>query len=372
MDALADDAWVELLGADPRPWLLASPEAPARWVTLARLEDRTEGDPQVRAARATAIASSMVTGLVEALPSWGEGVGASGHDSPGYLPNMLGFLAELGVQAGDDHRVDGALDAISNHQYDDGRFASFGRAPRHPEPLWGSLPCDTHLIADVLVRYGRTGDGAVERALERIAADLGTTNQGPAWTCVPDLAVGFRGPGRRNDICPQVTLEALRVCSRLPEADRPDGLEDAARTVLAVWRHRGEHQPYLFGHGLRFKSVKWPPLWYGAFTVLDTLGRYPTLWRHGDAATRRLLAELVACLIAYNVAPDGTVTPRSVYRGFSSSSFGQKKQPSPIATALVAAVVRPFSDLAADITRIDVTTLASSKGGTGTPVGPRS
>ena len=237
--------------------------------------------------------------------------------------------------------------------------------------MWGSLPCDTHLITDVLIRYGRADHPAVRRALQRITADLQTTTQGPAWTCIPDPAVGFRGPGRTGDICPQVTLEALRAFSRLPDADRPDGLDEVAGTMVAVWRHRGDHQPYMFGHGVRFKTVKWPALWYSAYGMLDTLGRYPTVWRSGTGATRRALAELVACLIAYNVAPDGTVTPRSVYRGFTRYSFGQKKHPSPIATALVAAVVRRFSDLADDIAQIDVTRLGSSKGGTGTPVAPR-
>jgi hypothetical protein len=369
MDTTTGEAWVGLLGADPRPWLLASPEAPARWVTLARLEDRPEDDPQVTAARAAAVTSPMVADLIDTLPDWGHGPGATGHDSPSYLPNLLAFLADLGVRAGDDPRVERALGAIGSHQDADGRIAAFGRAPGHPEPLWGSLPCDTHLIADVLLRYGRADDPVVVRARDRIAADLGATNQGTAWTCMPDPAVGFRGPGHKGDICPQVTLEALRLFSRLPEAQRPDGLAAAAGTVLDVWRHRGEHQPYMFGHGRRFKTVKWPPLWYGAYAVLDALGRYPGLWR-GDDDDRRSLAELVACVIAYNVAPDGTVTPRSVYRGFAQHSFGQKKQPSPIATALLAAVVRTFGDLADDIAEVDVTILASSKGGSGTPVPP--
>lgn len=284
---------------------------------------------------------------------------------------MLAFLADLGVRAGDDERIDTALDGLCAHQSDDGRFTAFGRAPGHSQPLWGSLPCDTHVITDVLIRYGRADRPAVRLALRRITTDLQVTNQGRAWTCIPDPAVGFRGPGRKGDICPQVTLEALRAFSRLPESDRPDGLLDAAQTVLEVWRNRGAHQPYMFGHGVRFKTIKWPPLWYSAYGVLDTLGRYPTLWRNGPDTDRRALAELVACLVAYNVGPDGTVTPRSVYRGFTSYSFGQKKRPSPTATALLAAVVHRFTDLSEDIACVDVTSLDSSKAGTGTPVGPK-
>ena len=371
MPKTSDDAWVELFATDPRPWLLSSEEAPAHWVTLTALLDRPDDDDDVRAARDASVAGPTVSGLIDGLPAWGGDARVSGHDSPAYLPNMLGFLADLGVRAGDDDRIDAALDDLCAHQYDDGRFTAFGRAPGHPQPVWGSLPCDTHLITDVLIRHGRADHPAVRHALQRITADLQATNQGLAWTCIPDPAVGFRGPGRTGDICPQVTLEALRAFSRLPATDRPDGLEAVAGTVLSVWRDRGDHQPYMFGHGVRFKTVKWPPLWYGVYGVLDTLGRYPRLWRNGTRATRSALAELVACLIAYNVAPDGTVTPRSVYRGFTRHSFGQKKHPSPTATALLAAVVRRFSDLADDIAQIDVTRLGSSKGGTGAPVAPR-
>jgi hypothetical protein len=370
MQEVPVEAWTRLLGADPRRWLLASDEAPARWVTLTALLGRSEDDPDVRAERRLALGSAMVGDLIAGLPTWGEAV-VSGHESPAYPPNLLRLVSDLGVRAGDDDRIERALDALCAHQNDDARFVAFGRAPGHRQPLWGSLPCDTHIITDVLIRYGRREHPAVRRGLERVAADLQATNQGTAWTCIPDPAVGFRGPGRRGGVCPQVTLEALRTFARLPPEERPEGLTAAAHSVLGVWRNRGEQQPYMFGHGVRFKTVKWPPLWYGVYSMLDTLGHYPQLWRNGPGSARRSLAELVACLVAYNVSSDGTVTPRSVYRGFQRSSFGQKKRPSPIATALLAAVIRRFSDLTDDAMRVDVTRLGSSKGGSGIPVAPR-
>ena len=371
MQKSGTDRWVELFAADPRPWLLASDEPSARWVTLAELQGLSEDQPEVRTARDAAATSPMVSGLVGALPAWERDEGVSGHESPAYLPNILAFVADLGLRAGDDDRVDQALDLLCAHQDENGRFLSFGRAPGHPEPRWSSLPCDTHMITDVLLRYGRAGHPAVRLGLERIEADLQATNQGRAWTCIPDPVVRWRGPGRKGDVCPQVTLEALRAFSRVPEARRPPHLVEAGKTMLNVWRHRADHLPYQFGHGLRFKAVKWPPLWYGAYATLDTLGRYPALWREGSAADRRSLAEMVACLVAYNVAADGTVTPRSVFRGFAGYSFGQKKTPSPSATALLAAVVRRFDDLTDEIADVDVTLLGSSKGGSGTPIPPQ-
>jgi hypothetical protein len=341
-------------------------------VALAGLGRGPREDSEVAAARTEAVAGPMVQGLIADLPGWGEGTTVSGHDSSSYLPNRLHLLADLGVAGGDDPRVDRALDQLCAHQNEDGRFLAFGKAPRRPEPLWGSLPCDTHIITDTLIRFGRADHPATRRGIERMAADLTATRQGPGWTCIPDPAVGFRGPGRAGDVCPQVTLEALRAFSRLAADDRPAGLLDAAATVLGVWQTRGTHQPYMFGHGYRFKTVKWPPHWYSALWMLDTLGRFPALWGHdADARSRCATAELVACLVAYNVSADGSVTPRSVYRGFERYSFGQKKHPSPIATALLARVVRRFSDLASDIGAVDVLALGSSRGGTGSPRPPR-
>ncbi len=115
------------LGVDPRPWLLASPEEPARWIALDSLAAPPVDDAALAAARRAAVASDTVQDLVARLPPRGDGAGASGHESPGYLPNLLQLLADLGVRAGDLQAVDDAVDALETRQFDDGRLASFGR-----------------------------------------------------------------------------------------------------------------------------------------------------------------------------------------------------------------------------------------------------
>ena len=170
-----------------------------------------------------------------------------------------------------------------------------------------------------------------------------------------------------------MTLEALRVFACLPEAQRPPVITVAAGTPVQVWLNRSERKPYMFGHGRQFKTVKWPPLWYDAYTVLETLSWYPSVWAGPEAlpAHRRGVAELAACVTAYNFGGDGRVTPRSCYRGFERFSFGQKKTPSPLATALLCRVLRRLDDLTEDIMAVDVLSLSSSMGGTGIPLPPR-
>ena len=365
-------AWLQLLGGDPVRWLLDAGEPAARWATLTGVLDRDPGDPAVQDAHRDVVADTASRELVARLPDWAAGKRLSGHNSPAFAPNLLNLLADMGIGAGDFGQIERLLDAMLAHQEPTGRFPSYAPVSGSEQPVWGALLCDSHAVLEVLVRFGRAHDSRVQAGLERMAADITRTAQGPAWPCLPHSASGWRGPGRKDDFCPMVTLQALRTFARLPPHQQPGELLNAARVSLRAWRARAEEKPYMFGHGRQFKTVKWPPFWYSVYTVLDAVSRYPALWRgpHADSADAQALAELAACLAAYNVSADGTVTPRSTYRGFEAYSFGQKKHPSPFATALLLTVMRRLDGLAPAATKIDIRALPSSKGGTGLAVPP--
>lgn len=369
---LPTEAWPRLFAADPRPWLLDSDEPAARWLALSGLLDEPVASPRRAEAHSAVLADAGTRELIERLPAWDYDTGASGHDRPEFIPNLLDLLADRGVTDGDDPRVEAVLEAMLLHQDLSGRFLAYGRLRSGP-PAWSTLLCDTHAITGVLIRYGRGADPRVKASLTAMAGDLEATRQGIGWPCRPDALSGFRGPGRKTDLCPMVSLQALRALARVPAADRPLNPLPAARTLLSVWRGRGDDKPYMFGHGRSFKTVKWPPFWYGVWWMLDTLGRYPDLWTGPDAqdADRRSLAELAACLLAYNVRADGKSVPLSTYKGFETHSFGQKKRPSAWATAMVAVAVRRFDGLTDEIAGVDVLSLGSSKGGTGRPLPPK-
>ncbi len=356
-------------------WVLASDEPYAAWVIHAHVLEGPGSAGAAAAAHDRVIADERVRELMHTLPSWGDGdAGPSGHHGPAYLPNRLNLLADMGAGAGDSEHVERLLDSLLAHQDRSGRFLALRSRPGKAEPEWGSMLCDTNVITDVLLRFGRGSDARVLKALEHIKRDSTRTAQGRAWRCVPDRASLWRGPGRRADACPQVTLEGLRTLSHLEPELRPSWTTDAARTSLGMWRRRTSERPYLFGHGYQFKSVKWPDFWYDALWVVETLGRYPALWKGPEAQEQDIeaLCELAACLIAYNIDPDGRVTPRRTYRGFELYSFGQKKQPSPFATARVLAALARVSELAPRIARVDVAELPGSVGGSGSPMLPRS
>ncbi len=367
---IPEEAWLSTLPSDPRPWLLASGEPAARWVTLTGLLDLPADHPDVGAAHADVLADPLTEDLLGRLTPWDVEAPLSGHNAPQFAPNLIGLLADMGVTAADDRRVADVLESMLAHQAEDGRFLALATTRSGESALWGALPCDAFAIAETLARAGYAGDARVVRALDRIAGDLGPTAQGLAWRCIPDPQIRFRGPGRVGDACVQVTLEALRAFSYLPLAARPPALSDAAATVLGVWRNRGEHKPYMFGHGRQFKRGKWPATWYSALEVVDTLGRYPELWADPASPERGSLAEVAACLIAYTLDSEGRVVPHSTFRGFEGHSFGQKRLPSAFATARTLVALRRLAPLAHDIAAVDVMALPSSMGGTGTPLAP--
>ncbi len=363
---MKDEAWIHLLGADPRPWLLGCDEPATRRLTRRRLLDQNENDPHVRADRQALLEDGATADLLARLPDWETHL-VTGHQKPDFAPNLLNLLADMGLQGGDHPAVERLLDAMLAHQERQGRFASFGKPPGPRPGAWGAVLCDHHAISEVLLRFGRGDDPRMRSAIARMAADLVETDQGLGWRCVPHSAERWRGPGRKAECCPQVCLEALRVFSRLRPSSRPDGLPQAARLPLRVWRQRHSRKPYMFGHGRRFKIVKWAPFWYGIYQLLDAVERYPELWRGPQALSqdRQAIAELAASLQAYNFQPDGRVIPRSIYMGFSKHSFGQKKRPSPWATACLCVLLRRFDELVEEIEAVDALALPSTgkKGG---------
>jgi hypothetical protein len=337
---LRREAWLDLLPADPRPALLESTEPSARFVALTKVMGVPEDDPEARAARAAVVADPGIRTLVDRIQPWKPGLAFGGHNSPAFPPNILRLLHALGVRAGDFPAIEKSLDAMLRHQADDGRFLTPGETTGK-DAAWASLPCDHLAILEVLLLFGRHDAPQVAAGLARARGTFARTTQGPGWLCLPDPVAKWRGPGRKDDVCLQATIEALRLFAHVPASARPRKIVDAAKTVLRAWRKRSTEKPYFFGHGRRFVEGKWPPTWYDASAVLEALAVYPTAWKSKSAAPedRESVAE-IARTIASNFGRDGMATPRSCYKGFETYSFGQKKVPSPWATARLCGILR--------------------------------
>ncbi len=337
------EAWLSLLPSDPRPALLASDEPFARFVTLTAVLGKPENDAEVRGARKAVVADPHVRALVDRLPDWESGFTFGGHNSPAFPPNILRLLHGMGVRADDFPAIERTLDQMLRHQADDGRFLTPGITTGKKPSAWTSLPCDHFAILEVLLLFGRKDAPGVDKALARMRATFADTAQGPAWHCIPDPVAKWRGPGRKDDACLEVTAQALRLFALVPAAYRPKAIVGAGKTLLRAWRSRTAEKPYMFGHGKRFVAGKWPPTWYDASAVLEALAPYPSVWKGKTASAEdtKSTAEIVQAL-ATTFGADGMVTPRSCYKGFEDYSFGQKKRPSPWATARLCGLLRVF------------------------------
>lgn len=353
--------------SDPLTWIRDSGEPYATVVALRNIMGRTSDDPELVSARQGVLDHPAVQVLIDSLPARITPTAAD-HHSPLFVPNRLNLLADMDVQHGDFERVDAVLEALIGTQDSAGRFSPRTGSPSGHANV--SPRCEHNAVTETLLRFGLDVDARVARGAARVASDLGAGAQGRGWCCVPEKRP-LRSRLTRLDVCPQIDLEGLRVLAAGAGPLNGTVLE-AARTPLELWRRRSEERPYRFGHGYQFKTVRWPSFWYDVLRVLDTVGRFPQLWRAPDARDedRLAIAELAACLIAYNVDANGRVTPRRVHRGYEGFSFGTKDAASPFATAQVLTALARVADLAELIAQVDVGALASSKGGADSPMPP--
>jgi hypothetical protein len=217
-------------------------------------------------------------------------------------------------------------------QDEEGRFQSLAMFPRS-KPVIGSSLCDTHIIAETLMLGGYAKSKEIQKAITFIAEQLKETSQGLAWKCEPNSVSKARGPGRKDDLCPQVTLEALRVFSYFPKKKHPQGLIEAGRALLKCYENSKEHRPYMFGHGSRFKKLRPPFFWYNIGEVLDAISRYKELVHES------IFQEMLS-IITSKADDNGRFTPESIYQVFKKWSFGQKKAWSPWMTFYICRILK--------------------------------
>ena len=292
-----------------------------------------------------------------------ESIQTKAHNRADYLPNQLWLLLDWGVRPEDDIRMQNAIDKILDHQDENlGQFLAyieaFDKKTKSKYPMWSSALCDHNLIVSVLLLAGLKNNNKVQKGLNRMNELLKKTTQGWGWKCEPWLYYKRRGPGRVNDICPMIVIDALRgywILSKYPEH-----VIDAGISLLNCWIERAKHKLYMFGHGKKFRLPRAPFFWYNIGTVLDATSHYPELIKN------RAFQELLAVSLL-KFQTNGQFIPRSIYLYFKEYSFGQKKESSPWITLFLSRIYKRAIDI--DPTIIDkvkktnALLLKGSKGG---------
>ncbi len=167
------------------------------------------------------------------------------------------------------------------------------------------------------------------------------------WPCAVSQELGkFRGPGRKEDPCPDATLLMLKVLLQVRKAAAQDtfppggetflpdseavtsGIRTASECLLGLWADSLAKHPYMFYMGTDFRKLKAPFIWYDILHVTDVLSRCP-----GREKDPRLLD--MACHVLGQADPEGRFTPQSVWKAWADWDFGQKKVASRWLTFLV-------------------------------------
>ena len=205
-------AWITYLPSDPRNSLLQSKESFTVLRTLVDLLDFPLSHQLVKQVKEMVLADEMIQNLIQCLPPDWASYLVKGHQKADYPPSVLLLLFDFGITKNDFPNIEKLLNQMLKLQDADGRFQSLAMFPRS-KPAIGSSFCDTHIIAETLILGGYDRNEEIRKATMFIADQLKETSQGIAWKCEPNSESKARGPGRKDDICPQVTLEALRVFS---------------------------------------------------------------------------------------------------------------------------------------------------------------
>ncbi|MHA1439277.1 MAG: hypothetical protein ACTSPD_17030 [Promethearchaeota archaeon] len=356
--------WIKLLPKDPRPFLLESNESFTVYRTLIDLLDFPINHPDVLEAYKIMLEDTLVDNLLNNLSDWEKDI-VTAHNKADYLPNQLWLLLDWGIKPEDDKRMKNAIEKILSHQDEEnGQFLAYSRAynrkTKSKFAMWTSALCDHNLIVSILLLSGLKDDKRVKKGINRMNELLTKTTQGYGWKCVPWLYQKRRGPGRVNDVCPMIIVDALRGYWILPKEEWPTKLIDSGKTLLNCWNNRAEDKPYMFGHGKNFRMPRAPFFWYNIGTVLDSCRHYPELIK------TRAFKELIAISLL-EFPSNAQFVPKTVYLYFKKYSFGQKKKGSPWLTFFLSRIYKDAVEIDPDIVNfvknIDASTLKGSKGG---------
>ena len=189
---------------------------------------------------------------------------------------------------------------------------------------------------------------------------LKETDQGMGWKCETWINNTRRGPGRKDEVCPILIVDALKGFWVVPENFLPPKMREAGLTLLNCWTKRRTEKPYMFGHGREFRKLKPPFFWYNLGTVLDAASHYPHLVK--TQAFREMAA---VSRLAFN--SEGLVIPQATKIFFKDFSFGQKKQPSPWVTFFLCRIYRRAlewdNEFVSEVLKLDGASYRGSKGG---------
>ena len=259
------------------------------------------------------------------------------HKDPDLPINKLLFLLDLGLDR-TVPEIEAAINQIMLHKDSLGVYQSMTNIPPHyggkGEDVFGWCLCDAPLLLLALLKAGVDYRQHIKQGADYLAG----LNKEQGFPCTVSEEHGtFRGPGRKDDCCPNATLTMLRLLSEIDEYHSGSAARAGVEFLLSLWENSLTRHPYMFYMGTDFRKLKAPALWYDIVGVTDCLSRFE--WVKTDPRFREMID-----LIKGKQDADGMFTPESVYQKCKGWDFGQKKVASPYLSYLCIRILSRVSD----------------------------
>ncbi len=259
--------------------------------------------------------------LGELYPFHGQPI--TNHKQPQLPIHKLLFLLDLGLDR-TVPEIDYAIKDILSHVDQNGVYQSNLLIPTHfggtGSTMFCWCLCDAPLLMKALIMVG-VDTTYLKKGIDYLTSLL--IHDGFPCAASPELGK-FRGPGKKDDICPYATLIMLDLLSYLPQEYAPHAVKLSLEKLLTLWQESYTLHPYLFYMGKDFRKLKAPMHWYDLLSVCDVLSKYPMI--HNDPRYQEMME-----LIRKKRTDQGWI-PESVYLNYKMMDFGQKKVASPYLT----------------------------------------
>ena len=214
-------------------WLLEENNPSVRYFTLRHLLNRPEDDPKVQAAQRAIMTSEPVQKILAAQDPEGFWVKAGPGYSPKYQSTawQILFLAELGVDGGNEQVRRGCEYLIAHAQAAHGGFSAMANAVPS-----GAIHCLNGNLIWALTALGHAGDSRVQRAVAWLAGSI-TGEEFDWWNAIVP-GPGFLCGANMKLPCAWGAVKALRALTNLPPSMQSPKVKRAAEaTVEFLFSH---------------------------------------------------------------------------------------------------------------------------------------
>ena len=333
-------AWLNHVRTDPLPWLLSDGNPAVRAATLQRLLGAPPDAPEVRQARAAAIAADPIKSILAAQDPDGWWV----KPGPGYGPKYLGtvwqviFLDQLGADS-DHPQIARACEYVLSwsHSTAGGFGASAVGKEAQPSPST-VIHCLNGNLLRALIGFGRLDDERVRAAVEWAARTI--TGEGvPRWYASGTCGPGFACAANEGSPCAWGAVKEMSALARIPPRRRTPLVRGAVDAGVAFLFSRDPAlADYPMGWGNTKPNSSWFKPGFPIGYVTDVLQTLEVLAELGHARDPRLARALDWVEAGQNAR--GEWVNRYAYNGKTWVDIERQGQPSKWVTLRACGVLK--------------------------------